>query len=67
LHRRNTGYLPRKDVKEQVVPVKKGISLNIVLEEDAQMLGEVEVVAYGVPVHQNIAQKKYRLPAQKGC
>ena len=31
--------------KEQVVPVKKG---NIVLEEDAQMLGEVEVVAYGV-------------------
>jgi len=33
--------------KEQVVPVKKGISLNIV-EEDAQMLGEVEVVAYGV-------------------
>ena len=34
--------------KEQVVSVKKGISLNIVLEEDAQMLGEVEVVAYGV-------------------
>ena len=34
--------------KEQVVPVKKGIRLNIVLEEDAQMLGEVEVVAYGV-------------------
>ena len=34
--------------KEQVVPVKKGISLNIVLEEDAQMLGEVEVVASGV-------------------
>ena len=34
--------------KEQVVPVKKGIGLNIVLEEDAQMLGEVEVVAYGV-------------------
>lgn len=34
--------------KEHVVPVKKGISLNIVLEEDAQMLGEVEVVAYGV-------------------
>ena len=34
--------------KEQVVPVKKGTSLNIVLEEDAQMLGEVEVVAYGV-------------------
>ena len=34
--------------KEQVVPVKKGISLNIVLEEDAQMLGEVEVLAYGV-------------------
>lgn len=34
--------------KEQVVPIKKGISLNIVLEEDAQMLGEVEVVAYGV-------------------
>ena len=34
--------------KEQVVPVKKGISLNIVLEEDSQMLGEVEVVAYGV-------------------
>ena len=37
--------------KEQVVPIKKGISLNIVLEEDSQMLGEVEVVAYG-------AQKK---------
>ena len=34
--------------KEQVVPVKKGISLKIVLEEDSQMLGEVEVVAYGV-------------------
>ena len=34
--------------KEQVVSVKKGISLNIVLEEDSQMLGEVEVVAYGV-------------------
>ena len=34
--------------KEQVVPAKKGISLNIVLEEDSQMLGEVEVVAYGV-------------------
>ena len=34
--------------KEQVVSVKKGISLNIVLEEDAQMLGEVQVVAYGV-------------------
>lgn len=34
--------------KEQVVSIKKGISLNIVLEEDAQMLGEVEVVAYGV-------------------
>ena len=37
--------------KEQVVSIKKGISLNIVLEEDSQMLGEVEVVAYG-------AQKK---------
>lgn len=34
--------------KEQVVPIKKGISLNIVLEEDSQMLGEVQVVAYGV-------------------
>lgn len=34
--------------KEQVVPVKKGVSLNIVLEEDSQILGEVEVVAYGV-------------------
>ncbi|OKZ07346.1 MAG: SusC/RagA family TonB-linked outer membrane protein [Bacteroides oleiciplenus] len=34
--------------KEQVVPVKKGISLKIVLEEDSQILGEVEVVAYGV-------------------
>ncbi|WP_308759561.1 carboxypeptidase-like regulatory domain-containing protein, partial [uncultured Bacteroides sp.] len=34
--------------KEQVVPIKKGIGLNIVLEEDAQMLGEVQVVAYGV-------------------
>lgn len=34
--------------KEHVVPIKKGISLNIVLEEDSQMLGEVQVVAYGV-------------------
>lgn len=34
--------------KEQTVSVKKGISLNIVLEEDALLLGEVEVVAYGV-------------------
>lgn len=34
--------------KDQVVTVKKGISLNIVLEEDAQALGEVQVVAYGV-------------------
>lgn len=34
--------------KDQVVTVKKGISLNIVLEEDAQTLGEVQVVAYGV-------------------
>ena len=32
-----------------MVPAKKGISLNILLEEDSQMLGEVEVVAYGVP------------------
>lgn len=37
--------------KDKVVTVKKGISLNIVLEEDALALGEVEVVAYG-------AQKK---------
>lgn len=34
--------------KEQVVTAKKGISLNIVMEDDAQQLGEVEVVAYGV-------------------
>jgi TonB-dependent SusC/RagA subfamily outer membrane receptor len=34
--------------KEKVVTIKKGISLNIVLEEDAQSLGEVQVVAYGV-------------------
>ncbi|HJD76633.1 MAG TPA: carboxypeptidase-like regulatory domain-containing protein, partial [Bacteroides reticulotermitis] len=34
--------------KDQVVTTKKGISLNIVLEEDAQTLGEVQVVAYGV-------------------
>lgn len=37
--------------KDKVVTVRKGISFNIVLEEDAQALGEVEVVAYG-------AQKK---------
>ncbi|WP_277122106.1 TonB-dependent receptor [Bacteroides ndongoniae] len=35
--------------KDQVVTLKKaGATLNIVLEEDSQMLGEVEVVAYGV-------------------
>lgn len=34
--------------KDQVVTAKKGISLNIVLEEDALTLGEVQVVAYGV-------------------
>lgn len=34
--------------KDKVVTINKGISLNIVLEEDAQALGEVEVVAYGV-------------------
>ena len=34
--------------KEKVVTIKKGISFNIVLEEDAQSLGEVQVVAYGV-------------------
>lgn len=34
--------------KDQVITVKKGISLNIVLEDDSQMLGEVQVVAYGV-------------------
>lgn len=34
--------------KDQIVTVKKGISLKIELEEDALSLGEVEVVAYGV-------------------
>ncbi len=35
--------------KDQEITVKKaGAILNIVLEEDSQMLGEVEVVAYGV-------------------
>lgn len=34
--------------KEQHVLIKKGIRLNIVLEEDSQILSEVEVVAYGV-------------------
>lgn len=34
--------------KDKEVTAKKGISLNIVLEEDAQALGEVQVVAYGV-------------------
>ena len=34
--------------KDREVLVKKGISLDIVLEEDSQLLGEVEVVAYGV-------------------
>lgn len=33
--------------KDQVITVKKGIRLNIVLEEDALSLGEVQVVAYG--------------------
>lgn len=34
--------------KDKEVTAKKGVSLNIVLEEDAQILGEVQVVAYGV-------------------
>ncbi len=34
--------------KDQEIVVKKSTTLNIVLEEDSQMLGEVEVVAYGV-------------------
>ena len=34
--------------KDKEVTAKKGVSLNIVLEEDAQTLGEVQVVAYGV-------------------
>lgn len=34
--------------KDKVVTVNRGISLNIVLEEDAQSLSEVQVVAYGV-------------------
>ena len=34
--------------KDQFVKVKKGVSLDIVLEDDSQMLGEVQVVAYGV-------------------
>lgn len=34
--------------KEQIVAAKKSISLHIVMEDDAQQLGEVQVVAYGV-------------------
>lgn len=34
--------------KDQVIVVKKAGKLNVVLQEDTQMLGEVEVVAYGV-------------------
>ncbi len=34
--------------KTQVITIKKGAKLNIVLEDDSQMLGEVQVVAYGV-------------------
>ncbi len=34
--------------KTQVITVKKGAKINIVLEDDSQMLGEVQVVAYGV-------------------
>lgn len=34
--------------KDQIVTVKKGVSLHIVLQEDTQTLGEVQVVAYGV-------------------
>lgn len=34
--------------KDQIIAVKQGRELNIVLEEDAQTLDEVEVVAYGV-------------------
>jgi TonB-linked SusC/RagA family outer membrane protein len=33
--------------KDQVVIVKKGSNLNVTLEENAQALGEVQVVAYG--------------------
>ncbi|MBQ8673020.1 MAG: TonB-dependent receptor [Bacteroides sp.] len=34
--------------KDQQVVIKKATTLNIVLEEDSQVLGEVQVVAYGV-------------------
>ena len=34
--------------KDKIVTIKKGVSLNIELENDSQMLGEVQVVAYGV-------------------
>ncbi len=34
--------------KTRVLTVKKGETLSVVLEEDAQLLGDVEVVAYGV-------------------
>lgn len=34
--------------KEQQVAAKKGVSLHVVMEDDAQQLGEVQVVAYGV-------------------
>lgn len=34
--------------KDKIVPVKQGAELTVILEEDSQVLGEVEVVAYGV-------------------
>lgn len=34
--------------KDQVIKVKPDVKLNILLEDDSQMLGEVQVVAYGV-------------------
>lgn len=34
--------------KDQIVTVKPGKDLRIVLEDDSQMLGEVQIVAYGV-------------------
>ena len=33
--------------KDQVVTVRKGTNLTVTMEEDAQVLGEVQVVAYG--------------------
>lgn len=34
--------------KDKLVPIKNGRTMLIVLQEDAQLLGEVQVVAYGV-------------------